>query len=96
MTKEQIEQFLASDEAKAVFTLAAYAIKKTKTQKDDAILEDINEYATLIASKIKEIADQEPTDKDAKEAGVAILKKIASMTETKWDDFVVNLLDKVV
>lgn len=96
MTKEQIELFLSSPEAEAVLTLAAYAVEKTPTTKDDEVLEDLSDYSDLIAEKIRAIAEQKPTDDDAKKAVLVILEKIASLTETKWDDLIVNIAKKLL
>jgi len=96
MTKEQVELFLDSPESLAVLTLMAYAVEKTKTETDDQVLVELADYSDLIAEKIQYIAGKQPTDKDAKEAAIVILEKIASVTETKWDDMVVGLAKRFI
>lgn len=96
MTKEQVELFLNSPEAEAVLTLMAYAVEKTKTETDDQVLVGMADYSELIAEKIQFIAEKQPTDKDAKLAAVVILEKIASLTETKWDDLIVSIAKKLL
>lgn len=96
MTKEQIEQFLDSPEAASVFTLAAYAIAKTPSKVDDELVDNIADYSGIIVEKIKLISALEPTDKDAKKAAIVILEKIASMTETKYDDLIVSIAKRML
>jgi hypothetical protein len=96
MTKEQVELFLDSPEAEAVLTLMAYAVEKTKTEADDEVLVELADYTDLLAEKIQYIAEKQPTDKDAKQAALVILEKIASLTATKWDDLVVSLAKKIL
>ena len=96
MTKEQVELFLDSPEAEAVLILVAYAVEKTPTTQDNEVLEDLSDYTDLLAEKIRVIAESKPTDADAKKAALVILEKIASLTETKWDDIVVGIAKKVL
>jgi len=96
MTKQEIEQFLETTEAKALLTLIAWTILKTKTTKDDQILDVVSEYSDLFAKKLQEIANDQPTDDNAKDSGLVLLKRIAAETSTTWDDFIVKILDKVV
>lgn len=96
MTKEQVELFLASPEAEAVFVLAAFTIGKTPTTQDDELIDNIADYVEIFADKIKLIAASEPTEKDAKRAAVVILEKIASLTNTKYDDIIVAIAKKLL
>ena len=91
--EEKIIAALETQAAKDVKTLIAYAVRKSATLKDDEILANADQYATLIAENLRQIADQNPSDKDAKEAGMRLLKEIAAQTETKWDDAVIKVVD---
>lgn len=96
MTEQKIINALQTQEAQDIKTLIAYAVKKSSTLKDDEILANADKYAELIANNLKEIADQNPTDKEAKAAGMRILKALATQTKTPWDDTVLRVLDWVV
>jgi len=96
MTEQQIKDFLETKEVQAVLLLVAWTILKTKTVKDDQVLDVISEYTDLLAAELKKIAEAQPTDDDAKDAGIILLQKVASETETTWDDFVVNILKRIV
>jgi hypothetical protein len=87
---------LETQEAKDVKTLIAYAVKKTGTLKDDEILTNIDQVAGLVAKNLAEIADQNPTDKDAREAVMRILRSVAAQTSTKWDDRILAVLDMFI
>jgi hypothetical protein len=93
VTKEQIEAFLNTPEAAAVLTLTAYAILKTPTKEDDLVVDNISDYTDILAEKLKEIADAEPTDAEAKEATMVLARKISQATTNKWDDRAVAVLD---
>lgn len=94
--KERVQAALATEEAKNIKLLIAFLILKTKTEKDDEILDNIDEVADMIAAELSTINEFNPTDKDAKEAGIQLLKKIASLTKTKWDDRALNILDFII
>lgn len=96
MTEEKIIESLQTQEAQDVKTLIAYAVRKSATLKDDEILANADKYAELIAANLKEIASQSPTDKEAKAAGMRILKALAAQTKTPWDDAVLKVIDWVV
>lgn len=93
MTEQKIIDSLQTQEAQDIKTLIAYAVKKSSTLKDDEILANADKYAELIAANLKEIADQNPSDKEAKAAGMRILKALAAQTKTPWDDAVLKVVD---
>ena len=90
--KELLKQYLDSEEGKAIMLLIAYTIRKSPTEKDDIVLDNIDDVVDVIAEKVGEIADNSPTDQDAKNAGVLLLEKIAEFTKTKWDDRAVAIV----
>lgn len=95
-TKEFLEKYIESEEGQSIKTLIAYTIRKTPTEKDDIILENADEAAEVLSKMLAEIQDVNPTDKEAKDAGVSILKSIALLTKTKWDDRAVAILNAIL
>lgn len=96
MTREQIEAFLQTEEAQQVKLLIAYAIDKTPTEKDNEVVAEAGEYADLIAEFLTSTEEADPSDKEAIAAAMKLAKKIASLTETPWDDRILNAIDWVV
>jgi hypothetical protein len=96
MDESKIITALETQEAKDVKTLIAFAVKKSTTLKDDEILANADQYATLIAAQLKEVAGQSPTDKEAIAAAMNILRSIAAKTSTKWDDRILSIIDMFV
>lgn len=94
--RQRVTELLETPEAKATKTLVAFSIRKSKTVKDDEILDNIDEVADLISANIKEVADQNPTDKEAKDAAMVLLKSVSKATSNKWDDAAVAVLDKFI
>lgn len=94
--KAKVVEFLNSETGEAVKTLIAYAIRKTKTEQDDIVLDNIDEVAGIIAENIQDIADKHPEDKEAKESVMIILRQVVKATETKWDDRILAVVDTVI
>ena len=94
--KERVQAALATEEAKNIKLLIAFLILKTKTSKDDEILDNIDQVADMISAELSTINEFNPTEKEAKNAGIQLLKKIATLTKTPWDDRALNLLDFIV
>ena len=57
--------------------------------------EDIEE-SKLMLENIQEIADQHPTDKEAKNSAMNLLKVVVANTENKWDDRAFAIYTKVL
>ena len=95
-TKDKVIEALQTPLAKDIKLLIAFAILKTSTLADDEVLDNIDDVTDALAENIAEIAELEPTEKDAKQAGINILKAIAAQTKTKWDDRAINILDFIV
>ena len=92
LTKEQIKQYLESEVGQDVQTLIAYTILKTPTQVDDEVLDNVDDITEIIKAAVENINSLNPTDKDAKKAGVGILEKVAKLTKTAWDDRIIAIL----
>jgi hypothetical protein len=95
LTKEQVEIYLNSSVADDLMIIAAFTIDKTETEIDNELVADIAEFGDLIAEKLKQVEELNPTGKEAVQAAIRIAQKIAEQTETKWDDIVVNLAAKI-
>ena len=95
LTREQIEKYLESQEAKDVMTIAAFTIDQTPTETDNEVVSGISEYADLLAEKFEFISESDPTGKEALDAAIRLAQKIASLTKTKWDDIIVGLAAKI-
>lgn len=91
--KQRVIDFLNSEVGESIKKLIAFTILKTKTVKDDEVLENIDEVVGIIAENIKDIAEIKPTDKEAKESAMKILKLVVDNTENKWDDRAFAMLD---
>lgn len=94
--EQKLKDYLQSPEGIAIQVLIAFTIGATPTIKDDEIVQNVDMVTDVIKSAIKKIAESEPTAKEAKQAGVLILEKVASMTKTKWDDRIVSVLSMFV
>lgn len=94
--QKKIDDLMKTPEAIDIKTLVAFSVRKTKTLTDDEILDNIDEIVQTVSENIKEVAEQRPTDKEAKDAAVRILKSVAAHTETKWDDRAVKILDIII
>ena len=95
LTKEQIEDYLQSQEAKDVVTLLAYTLDQTDTDVDNQVVAQVADYVDLFAEKLKEVEAENPTGKEAIQAALRLAKKIAEKTKTKWDDIIINLASKI-
>jgi len=95
ITKEQIEAFLNSPEANDVVIVLAFAIDKTPTETDNNVVASAGDYAELLAEKLSTIEEQDPTSGEAIQAAIRLAQKIASLTETKWDDVIVGLAARI-
>jgi hypothetical protein len=101
---EDMQKYIESEIGQAAITLIAYTVKRTPTQKDDAILQDADAIlqdadaiATTVAGALAAMADQQqPTDKDAKRAAVVVLEAVAKETKTKIDDVAVALIKRFI
>lgn len=91
--KEKFLKAMGTKVASDLKIIAAFIVNKTKTEKDNEIVDNIDDVLEEIANVADEVANLEPTEAQAKQAAVDIAKKIASLTKTKWDDRVVNFLD---
>jgi hypothetical protein len=91
--KEKIEQFLETENAKDVKILLAYVVKNTKTDLDDKVLENSEEYAELLATELGKVNDLEPTEDETLAAVMRLVKQIVEETPTKWDDRIFKLVD---
>jgi len=94
--KDKLGVYLNSQIGKDIQTIAAYTVRKTATEKDDEILDNVDDVNDVISDFIDGIADIEPTDKEAKDAVLRILKQIAAQTKTKVDDMIVGIVDTVL
>lgn len=95
LTKEQVQGYLNSDIANDVIVISAFAIDKTPTEKDNEVIADISEYGDLIADKLKEIEELNPTEKEAIQAALRIAQQIAEQTKANWDDIIIGLAAKI-
>ena len=93
---DKIKETLNSPQAIDIKTVLAYGIKKTGTLTDDEIAEHADLIAEEIAKSLKTVNTLEPTDKQAKDAGVRLLEWVASLTSTKWDDRAVRILKVLI
>lgn len=91
--KIRVEEFMNSETGEAIKSLVAFTIRKTKTVKDDEVLDSIEEVAAIIAENIQDISEQHPTDKEAKDSAMKILKVVVENTENKTDDRLFKILD---
>lgn len=96
MTEQDFIKITETEEFKAIVKLTAYVIKKTPTEKDDEIAKTASKHVSLIAKIVEEVSSSDPSDKEAKEAAVILLKKISSLTKTKIDDVAVVALSKFI
>jgi hypothetical protein len=94
--EQKVIDLMLTQEAKDVKTLLAFAVLKTKTLTDDEIVENIDEIVSLVAENIKDVAEQKPTDQEAKDAAFRILKSVAAKTKTPWDDRVIKIIDMFI
>ena len=95
LTKEQIEDYLASQEAKDIITILAYMLDQTPSEVDNQVVDQISDYADLFAEKLKQVESENPTGKDAVHAVLRLAQEISKKTHTKWDDIIVNFTAKV-
>ena len=96
ITKENFKEYINSPLGEDVQTLLAYTIDKTPTEVDNRIAEDAGEITTEIAEVLVSVSNQNPSNRDALNAGVNVLKEIAKLTKNKWIISVVSLLSKLV
>jgi len=89
---DKIKDLLNTPEALDVKLLTAYAVKKSGTLTDDEIVENADVIAATIAYSLRQVNSIEPTEKQAKEAAIRMLEKLAKQTATRWDDRAVKIL----
>ena len=94
--QERVQEWLDSEQGQDIKTILAYAIKSTKTTKDDEIVSKADEIATVVAENLSEIANTEVSNKDFKTALMRQLKWAAEQTSNKWDDRIVSIIDMFV
>ena len=90
---EKMKGYLDSEIGQAVLVLGAYTINATKTNKDDEIVQNVDEVIGMVADAIQKINDSEVTVQQAKDAAMLIIKTIAEATPTKWDDRLIPIID---
>ena len=95
MDKEQIKKHLDSQVSTDIKTLAAFAVRKTKTEADDQVVDNIDEYIDLLKENFDDIADVNPTDQEAKDALLRLAESVAKLTKTPWDDRAVAVLKAI-
>jgi hypothetical protein len=93
---DKMEKYVESEIGNDIKTLIAFTIRKTKTLKDDEIIDNIDEVKDIVSDAIDDIADVTPTEQEAKEAVMRTLKLIVSLTPNKWDDRIISLIDLVL
>jgi hypothetical protein len=93
---DKMKTYVDSEVGNDIKTLIAFTIRKTKTLKDDEIIDNIDEVKDIVSDAIDDIADVIPTEQEAKEAVMRTLKLIVSLTPNKWDDRIVSLIDLVI
>ena len=74
--KEKAKEYLESQISKDIQTVAAFTIRKTKTEKDDEIIDNVAEIKDILAEVIDGVAKADPTESEAKQAAVRILEQI--------------------
>ena len=94
--KEKARLYLESQISKDIQTITAFTIRKTKTEKDDEIIDNIAEVKDILADVIDGVAKANPTESEAKQAAIRILEQVALLTKTPWDDRLVAVLKKFV
>ena len=90
--KKQIKEYLDSEIGQDIQVLTAFTIKATPTKKDDEFVEKADDAAEMINQLLKNVNELAPTEKEAKQAAVRVLERVAKLTKTKWDDRIIAIL----
>jgi hypothetical protein len=90
---EKMQDYIESEVGQDIQTIIAYTVRKTKTLKDDEILDNIDDVKDVVSIAIDNIADITPTDKEAKQAIVRLLEAVANLTPTRWDNRAIPIIE---
>lgn len=88
----KVEAFIESKETKAAATLVSYQIRNSDTERDDEVLENIDEYAQAFAGLVRETAIANPNEREAKKSLGVIVHHLVKKTKTKLDDFAARFI----
>ncbi len=90
---QKMQEYVDSEVGQNVKTILAYTIKNSSNTVDDEILSNSSDVATILATELASLENEDPTEKEMKKAAVEVLKWVASKTNPKWDDAAVKILD---
>lgn len=93
--KERVIENLNAPIGKDIAVVLSYVINKTSTDKDNIIVEEIDDIIQVIAEKVKSLTIK-PTPKEAKVSVVNILTLVTDRTKNKWDNIIISIIKRFV